>query len=112
MRLIAATNMDLIKLISEGRFREELYYRLNVMPIHLPPLRERQGDIPLLAEHFIKKYNKRFNKNIKGIMPEANDILLKYNWPGNIRELENMIQRGVVFAKDEIGAEIIPFTPL
>ncbi len=111
VRLIAATNMDLIKLISEGRFREELYYRLNVMPIHLPPLRERQGDIPLLAEHFIKKYNKRFNKNIKGIMPEANDILLKYNWPGNIRELENMIQRGVVLAKDEIGAEIIPFYP-
>ncbi|MFZ3092006.1 MAG: sigma-54 dependent transcriptional regulator [Nitrospirota bacterium] len=111
VRLIAATNMDLIKLISEGRFREELYYRLNVMPIHLPPLRERQGDIPLLAEHFIKKYNKRFNKNIKGIMPEANDILLKYNWPGNIRELENLIQRGVVLAKDEIGAEINPPNP-
>ena len=107
VRLIAATNMDLIKLISEGRFREELYYRLNVMPIHLPPLRERQGDIPLLAKHFIKKYNKRFNKNIKGIMPEANDILLKYNWPGNIRELENLIQRGVVLAKEEIDAEIV-----
>ncbi len=111
VRLIAATNRDLMQAISEGKFREELYYRLNVMPIHLPPLRERQSDIPLLAEHFIKKYNKRFNKNIKGIMPEANDILLKYNWPGNIRELENLIQRGVVLAKDEIGAEIIPLCP-
>lgn len=107
VRLIAATNMDLMKAISEGRFREELYYRLNVMPIHLPPLRERQGDIPLLIEHFIDKYNKRFNKNIKGIMPEAIDILLKYNWPGNIRELENLIQRGVVLAKEEIDEEII-----
>ena len=111
VRLIAATNMDLMKAISEGRFREELYYRLNVMPIHLPPLRERQGDIPLLTEHFIKKYNKRFNKNVKSIMPEANDILLKYNWPGNIRELENLIQRGVVLAKDEIDAEIISLCP-
>lgn len=107
VRLIAATNMDLMKAISEGRFRAELYYRLNVMPIHLPPLRERQGDIPLLIEHFIKKYNKRFNKNVKGVMPEAGNILLKYNWPGNIRELENLIQRGVVLAKEEIDSEII-----
>lgn len=107
VRLIAATNMNLIKAISEGRFREELYYRLNVLPIHLPPLRDRQGDVPLLIDHFIKKYNKRFNKNIMGITSVAIDALLKYNWPGNIRELENLIQRGVVLAKDEIDAEII-----
>ncbi|MBI3754044.1 MAG: sigma 54-interacting transcriptional regulator, partial [Deltaproteobacteria bacterium] len=88
-RLIAATNRDLAKEVKEGRFREDLYYRLNVVSINLPPLRQRKEDIPILVKHFIDKYNRTFNKNIKGLSSEAMELFIDYNWPGNIRELEN-----------------------
>jgi two-component system response regulator PilR (NtrC family) len=95
IRVIAATNQDLAKLIAEGRFREDLYYRINVIPISLPPLRERREDVTLLAEHFVAKYNEQMNKNISGISHEAMSLLTRYDWPGNIRELENVMERAV-----------------
>ncbi len=98
VRIIAATNVDLKEEVSKGRFRSDLYYRLNVVPIHLPPLRERKEDIPLLIHNFLKKFSKAFNKPIKGISPDALDILINYHWPGNIRELENLVERMVVLA--------------
>ncbi|HWP48676.1 MAG TPA: sigma-54 dependent transcriptional regulator [Candidatus Limnocylindrales bacterium] len=96
VRLIAATNRDLQKEVREGNFREDLFYRLNVIPIKVPPLRERKEDIPLLIHHFIAKYNKRLNKSVQGISEEAKAALMEYNWPGNIRELENVIERTVL----------------
>jgi nitrogen regulation protein NR(I) len=98
VRLIAATNRDLKALISEGRFREDLYYRLAVVPIALPPLRDRRDDIPLLVAHFIDKYDRRLGKSVQGIEDEALQLLLGYGWPGNIRELENLMERSVLFA--------------
>jgi nitrogen regulation protein NR(I) len=98
VRLIAATNRDLKALIAEGRFREDLYYRLAVVPIGLPPLRERRDDIPLLVQHFIEKYDRRLGKKVEGIEPEALQVLSAYAWPGNIRELENLMERSVLFA--------------
>jgi len=98
VRLIAATNRDLEKEIEAGRFRKDLYYRLNVVPIHLAPLRDRATDVPLLVRHFIEKYNKRLNKKIEGISDEALARLQAYPWPGNIRELENMMERVLLFA--------------
>ena len=98
VRLIAATNRDLKALIAEGKFREDLYYRLAVVPISLPPLRERRGDIPLLVEHFIAKYDQRLGKHVERVEDEAMQILLAYSWPGNIRELENLMERSVLFA--------------
>jgi two-component system, NtrC family, response regulator len=98
VRLIAATNRDLKQLIAEGRFREDLYYRLAVVPIALPPLRERKEDIPLLVDHFIEKYDRRLGKRVVGIEPESLQILMSYTWPGNIRELENLMERSVLFA--------------
>ncbi len=95
IRVIAATNQDLTRAIAEGRFREDLYYRINVIPISLPPLRERREDIPLLAEHFVVKYNEQMGKGISGISHESMDLLTRYDWPGNIRELENVIERAV-----------------
>lgn len=95
-RIISATNADLEAAVKEGTFREDLYYRLNVFSIFLPPLRERRSDIPLLAQHFLKKYSISMNKPMEGFSPEAMDILVKYNWPGNIRELENAIERAMV----------------
>jgi two-component system response regulator PilR (NtrC family) len=95
IRVIAATNQDLAKLIADGRFREDLYYRINVIPIALPPLRERREDIPLLAEHFLAKYNEQMGKTISGISHDALDLLLSHDWPGNIRELENVLERAV-----------------
>jgi two-component system, NtrC family, response regulator AtoC len=97
VRLVAATNRDLKKLIAAGTFREDLYYRLNVVPIRLPALRERATDIPLLVEHFLVKFNDRLKKNVAGADPGAMDILSAYSWPGNIRELENVIERAVLF---------------
>jgi DNA-binding NtrC family response regulator len=99
VRLIAATNRDLEKEVSEGRFREDLFYRLNVITIHLPPLRERRDDIPLLANFFTIKYAKKYKKEIKGFTPEAMDALLSYHWPGNVRELENVVERSIVLCK-------------
>jgi two-component system response regulator AtoC len=97
VRLVAATNRDLKKLIAGGIFREDLYYRLNVVPIRLPALRERAGDIPLLVEHFLGKFNDRLKKHVAGVEPDALDILASYPWPGNIRELENVVERAVLF---------------
>lgn len=98
VRLVAATNSDLRKEIEAGTFRDDLYYRLNVIPIRLPPLRERIEDIPLLAAHFLQKFNTRLNKNLQGISEEAEAVLMGYPWHGNIRELENVIERAVLFA--------------
>ena len=98
IRLIAATNQDLRDRIRDNVFREDLYYRLNVVEIHVPPLRERSEDIPLLVDHFIRKYNKELNKTFRGATPEATRILMNYKWRGNIRELENVIERGLILA--------------
>jgi two-component system response regulator PilR (NtrC family) len=95
IRFIAATNQDLTKRVAEGRFREDLFYRINVIPIVLPPLRERREDIPLVAEHFLAKYTELMGKQIAGISKDAMDLLVRYAWPGNIRELENVIERAV-----------------
>jgi len=96
VRLIAATNKELSKLIAEGRFREDLFYRLNVIPIHLPPLRSRKDDIALLVNHFLKRYSEKENKSITSVSPEAIKIFTGYHWPGNVRELENVIERAVI----------------
>jgi len=95
IRVVAATNQDLSKAVAEGRFREDLFYRINVIGIALPPLRERREDIPLLAEHFLAKYSEQMEKDIAGVSREAMDLLLNYDWPGNIRELENALERAV-----------------
>jgi two-component system response regulator PilR (NtrC family) len=95
IRIIAATNQDLAGLVSEGKFREDLYYRINVIPVHLPALRERRDDIPLLAEHFLARYSEQMSKKLTGISAEAMRHLTVYDWPGNIRELENVIERAV-----------------
>jgi len=102
IRLVAATNKELEKMIKEEAFREDLYYRLNIVPIYLPPLKERQEDIPLLAVHFLKKYAEEMGKTIKGFTPEAMEKMVRYPWPGNVRELENMIERTVVMIEDEM----------
>ena len=96
MRIIAATNVDLKKMVAEGRFRDDLYYRLCVITIPIPPLRDRREDIPLLAEHFMRLYASENNKQISGLHPDALRALLDYDWPGNVRELENAIERAVV----------------
>nr|MDQ2971031.1 sigma-54 dependent transcriptional regulator [Acidobacteriota bacterium] len=96
VRIIAATNVDLKKLVAEGRFRDDLYYRLCVISIAIPPLRERREDIPLLAEHFVRVYASENNKPITGLSPDALRALLDYDWPGNVRELENAVERAVV----------------
>ncbi|HQR29984.1 MAG TPA: sigma-54 dependent transcriptional regulator [Anaeromyxobacteraceae bacterium] len=98
VRLIAATNRDLEALIAEGRFREDLYYRLNVVPVALPPLRDRREDIPLLVQHFIEKYDRRLGKKVERVDEAAMEVLTHYAWPGNIRELENVMERSVLFA--------------
>jgi len=100
VRVISATNKDMKKAVANGQFREDLYYRLNVVPIELPPLRERAEDIPLLTQHFLKKFAVENQKEIIGFSPEATDFLLKYKWPGNVRELENAIERAVILAKN------------
>jgi len=102
VRMIAATNRDLEKLISEGKFREDLYYRLNVVTIVVPPLRERKEDIPELTEHFIRKYNQIEGREIQGISSQAMELLMSYNWPGNVRELENTIARAMALARGRV----------
>lgn len=99
VRVIAATSKDLNKEAAEGRFREDLFYRINVMSIHLPPLRERRGDIPILVGYFIDLFNKKLQKDIEGLSSEAMPILMGYAWPGNIRELENVIERAILLAR-------------
>ncbi len=98
VRLITATNRNLAQMVSTGHFREDLYYRLNVVSIEMPPLRERKEDIPALAQFFIKKYAAELKKKVEGLTPDANKLLLRYNFPGNIRELENTIERAALLA--------------
>jgi two-component system response regulator PilR (NtrC family) len=102
LRLIAATNKDLAKEIKAARFREDLYYRMNVVGIHLPSLRERKEDIPLLVEHFIRKYNAEMGKHCAGISDDVMRLLMSYDWKGNIREMQNVIERAVIFSEDEV----------
>jgi DNA-binding NtrC family response regulator len=109
IRIIAATNKNLISAVNKGTFREDLYYRLNVIPIKVPPLRHRKSDIPLLVDFFLKKFNKEKRKNVKEFTSEAMDTLLYYDWRGNVRELENLVERVVILSNgDEIDLEDIP----
>jgi two-component system response regulator AtoC len=109
VRIIAATIRDLSKAVAEAKFREDLFYRLNVLPLHLPPLRERKEDIPLLVDHFIRKYNEQHRLNIEGISEDALARLLEYPWPGNVRELENAIERATILAQGKrIGPDCLP----
>lgn len=111
VRTILATNVDLTQLVSEGKFRQDLYYRINVVTIQLPPLRSRAGDIPLLAEHFLKKFSKEMGRKIIGISPSAMQRLMNYPWPGNVRELENAIERAVVLCRrPQIDVQDLPET--
>jgi two-component system response regulator AtoC len=105
VRLIAATNRDLAEAVRDGSFREDLFYRLNVLPIHVPPLRERPEDIPLLVEHFIAHVNRRLSTGVSGVTREASKLLLAYPWPGNVRELENVVERAMVLTD---GGAITP----
>jgi len=102
VRIIVATNRDLEAEVEKGNFRQDLYYRLNVIPIHLPPLRERRDDIPLLAHHFLKKYAQEIGKEPPSLTPEALECLIAYAWPGNIRELENIIERAIALSNKKI----------
>lgn len=106
VRIVAATNRDLEKEVAEGRFRLDLYYRLNIFPIELPPLRERKEDLPLLIDHFIHYFNRKVGKSVKGLSRDVMQEVQSYSWPGNIRELENLIERGVLLAKDEMIRDI------
>lgn len=109
VRVIAATNQNLQELIHEAKFRKDLYYRLNIISIEIPPLRDRKEDIPILIEDFIKKHSKHTSKKIEGISQEAQSILMNYNWPGNIRELENVIERAIILTKERIiGPKDLP----
>jgi len=105
VRIIAATNKDLEKAIAEGTFREDLYYRLDVIPIHLPPLRHRTGDIPVLAQHFLERFARASGKPVPSLTPEAMSLLVPYEWKGNVRELENLIERVVAFASEPLITE-------
>jgi len=102
VRIIAATNKNLKEEVKRGRFREDLFYRLNVVPIHIPPLRERKEDIIILAEHFLKKYSERVGVGLKRLSKEAEELLTSYPWPGNVRELENIIERAVILSKGPV----------
>ncbi|MBE3123585.1 MAG: sigma-54-dependent Fis family transcriptional regulator, partial [Planctomycetes bacterium] len=102
VRIVAATNRDLERLIEEGGFRHDLYYRLNVFPIHVPPLRDRKTDIMLLADHFVDKYSEAHGKKVLRISTPAIDMLMSYHWPGNVRELENCVERAVLLSDDEV----------
>jgi two-component system response regulator PilR (NtrC family) len=109
VRIIAATNVDLKQEMQDGRFREDLFYRLHVIAIHLPPLRERKSDIPLLVQHFLKKYAEENERPVLEVLPETLDLLMEHDWPGNVRELENVIERAVVLTPGRtMGPDMIP----
>jgi two-component system response regulator HydG len=109
VRIIAATNRNLAFMVHEGRFRDDLYYRLNVFPVELPSLRERLADLPDLAAHFLKIYGEKNQRQLKGLAPEVLEVFRRYQWPGNIRELENVIERGVIVCKgDTLALENLP----
>src|SRR6476620_2506106 len=108
VRVIAATNRDIRQMVADGRFQEDLYYRLNVIPIHIPPLRERRDDIPLLVDHFVRKHAQRAGKRIDGLEAGLLDALQAADWPGNVRELENTVERAVVLSPGAmIGADVV-----
>jgi transcriptional regulator with PAS, ATPase and Fis domain len=109
IRLLAATNVDLKQAVAAGTFREDLYYRVNVLTIRLPPLRERADDVPLLAAHFVRKYSQKFGRAVQDISPVALDLLKSYTWPGNVRELENIVERAVALARGPVlGLQHLP----
>jgi two-component system response regulator HydG len=109
VRIIAATNRDLEKAVAEGRFRQDLYYRLHVFPIHLPPLRQRPVDIPVLAGHFLNLFNATLKKKFTGFTPQALDLMTRYSWPGNVRELKNIVERAMVLSKSTaIDIDMLP----
>ncbi len=112
VRIVASTNRDLQKLVEEGAFRLDLFYRLNVIPIQLPPIRQRREDIPLLAEHFIRIFAREFDSEVTGFEPKAQRMLLDYHWPGNVRELKNVIERAVIMSSDPlVGPEAMILGP-
>jgi transcriptional regulator with GAF, ATPase, and Fis domain len=102
VRLIAATNRNLAAMVEQGQFREDLYYRLNVVQIEMPPVRDRKEDIPALTNFFIKRYGVELKKRIEGVTPDALKLLMRYNWPGNIRELENTIERAALLCEERL----------
>ena len=109
VRIVAATNIDLRRAVDEGRFREDLFYRLNVIAVQIPPLRQRKEDVPALVQHFIRKYAEENAKAVEQIAPDALQVLMDYDWPGNVRELENVIERGVVLTTNgRVGRDLIP----
>jgi transcriptional regulator with PAS, ATPase and Fis domain len=109
VRIVAATNRDLDQAVRDGRFREDLYYRLKVIPVEMPPLRERPGDIPLLVTHFVELFNAEFRKNTRGFTPEALKCCAQYYWPGNVRELRNVVERAMILENKEfLGSEDLP----
>ncbi len=108
IRIVAASNKKLKEEVERGNFREDLFYRLNVVPINLPPLRDRKEDIPLLVEHFLRIYNEKNNRKVQGFHPRALDALMRYHWPGNIRELENVVERCVILTQEDY----VPFSEL
>ena len=109
VRLVAATNRNLADEVATGRFREDLYYRLNVVPIHLPPLRDRPVDVALLVEHMLKRFNERLKRNVRSLSSEAETTFRAYSWPGNVREMENVLERLVLFSEaDEIAVDMLP----
>jgi two-component system response regulator HydG len=111
IRLVAATNRDLKAMVVEGSFREDLLYRLQVVTVVCPPLRERKGDIPLLVDHFLSEFGKQHGRGVRGLAPEARSALLRYDWPGNVRELRNTIESMVLLARSStLGIEDVPET--
>ena len=102
VRVITATNMDLKSLVRKGRFREELYFLLNVIELNMPPLRQRREDIPVLVDFFIGKLNRKLGKKVRGVAPDALQVLSNYDWPGNVRELENVIERAMVTVDSDV----------
>jgi two-component system response regulator HydG len=112
VRIVAATNKDLLQQVEDGKFREDLYYRLNVVRLDVPPLRARPSDVSLLAGHFLRRYAVENEKDIHGLSPRANDALLAHPWPGNVRELENAIEQAVVLCEGElVDVEDLPIAP-
>jgi len=107
VRIVAATNQDLRRLIDAGKFRQDLYYRLNIIRLELPPLRERRGDIPLLLAHFLQLFRLAYNKPSLAISPEAEKILAQYDYPGNVRELENIVRRAAILCREEFISPVI-----